>query len=120
MKPEPGTVTFEAEVSTPTFAEVRAMFDACEAAGLYAPIDRVSLAAMYAMDSAGTARLIADMAARVMRCRRCTHFRRPGLADSGYCAGAREDLPVVYGLLRALPADGGAWCPLFASKEARP
>lgn len=104
MKPKPDTVETDVEISPPTFSEVRAMFDACEAAGLYAPIDRVSLAAMYALDSAGTARLVADMAERIDRCDRCAFLRR---TDAGrrFCAGR--------GVQHEIPRDRGAWCGAF-------
>lgn len=80
------------------------MFDACEAAGLYAPIDRASLAAMYAMDAAGTAGLVADMAERIDRCDRCAFLRRSG-SGRPFCAGR--------GVHHEIPRDRGAWCAAF-------
>lgn len=103
MKPE-RTVEFETEISPPSFAEVRDLFNACEAAGLYGPLDRASLPAMFAMDPAGTARLVADMAERIDRCDRCAFLRR---TDAGrrFCAGR--------GVQHEIPRDRGAWCAAF-------
>lgn len=99
---EPVTVEFETEISPPRFAEVRDLFNACEAVGLYAPLDRASLPAMYAMDPTGTARLVADMAERIDRCSRCAFLRRTESGRS-FCAGSAHELPV----------DSGAWCAAF-------
>ncbi|MCO5107135.1 MAG: hypothetical protein M9907_08640 [Burkholderiaceae bacterium] len=117
MKREPCTVAFEGAALPPALLE---LFEHCVRHGLYdGDADRASLLAMHRLDPGATCDLVGEMAARVLRCRRCAHFRRPGLADQGYC-GERADLPIVYGLLHALPPDGGAWCPLFASTEVRP
>lgn len=117
MKREPGTVVSEVAALPPALLE---LFEHCVRHGLYdGDADRASLLAMHRLDPGASFDLVGEMAARVSRCRRCTHVRRPGLADHGYC-GEREDLPIVYGLLRALPPDGGAWCPLFTSTEVRP
>lgn len=89
-------------------SDLMALFDACAAAGLYDDADRGALPAMYALDPDGTRLLIECMHEQITSCRRCQHFRRPGLSD-GYCTG-RDDLPGAYGLLRTLPDDKGATC----------
>ncbi|MCL4774213.1 MAG: hypothetical protein KJZ98_09725 [Burkholderiaceae bacterium] len=96
-------------------ADLVALFDDCERAGLYDADDRAALLAMFALDAEGTHGLVEAMHARFGRCRRCTHFRRPGLSD-GYCT-ACDDLPGVYGFLRAPPGDEGATCATFADRE---
>lgn len=110
MKPEPGTISTETEISPPTFAEVEALFDACEAAGLYGPADRASLPIMFALDPGATLELVADMAKRIDRCSRCAFLRR---TDSGwpFCAGKGA---------HELPADRGAWCAAFHPLGVRP
>lgn len=95
-------------------AELLALFDACARAGLYGDADREALPAMLALDLEGTRKLIEAMHDWIASCGRCAHFRRPGRSD-GYCTG-RDDLPIVYGLLRALPDDEGMRCPRFARK----
>ncbi|MCO5102190.1 MAG: hypothetical protein M9885_15075 [Burkholderiaceae bacterium] len=95
----------------PIPGDLLALFDACTNAGLYGDDDRAALPAMFALDAEGTRRLIEAMHAEIRSCRRCRHFRRPGLSD-GYCVG-RDDLPSVYGLLRALPDDKGLRCDAF-------
>lgn len=92
-------------------ADLVALFDACERIGLYGDEDRAALPAMLALDSEGTRELIQAMRSRIGRCRRCLHFRRPGLS-AGYCT-RRDDLAPAYGLLRELPDDGGARCGAF-------
>ena len=97
--------------AVPLPAELAALFDACERIGLYGDEDRAALPAMHAFDPEGARGLIEDMHARIGRCRRCLHFRRPGLS-AGYCT-RRDDLAPAYGLLRELPDDGGARCGAF-------
>ncbi len=97
--------------AVPVPADLAALFDACAKAGLYDDADRTALPAMLALDADGTRGLIEAMHARIGRCRRCKHFRRPGLSD-GHCTG-RDDLPHVYGFMHALPDDGGARCGAF-------
>lgn len=108
MKPEHGAVPFEIAVLPPALV---GLFEHCARAGLYGDADRQALVEMYRLDPRATLDLVADMATRVLRCRRCAHFRRPGASD-GYCVG-RDDLPHAYGLLRHIPSDGGAWCSIF-------
>jgi len=96
-------------VSVP--ADLAALFDACERIGLYDDQDRAALPAMLARDPEGTRGLIEAMHSRIGRCRRCLHFRRPGMS-AGYCT-RRDDLAPAYGLLRKLPEDGGARCDGF-------
>ncbi len=98
--------------SVPVPADLAAMLDACIGIGLYADDDRAALPAMLALDPDGARGLIEAMHARIGRCRRCRHFARPGLSDPGYCCG-NSLMPVVYGNLRALPADRGAGCPEY-------
>lgn len=93
--------------------DLSAMFDACVRAGLYDDEDRVALPAMFAADAGGTRVLIEATHSRIGRCRRCLHFRRPGLSDPGYCTG-RDDLRHVYGYLYELADHGGARCDMFA------
>jgi len=95
----------------PVPAGLMALFDACVQASLYGYEDRVALLAMLALDPEGTRGLIEAMHSRTGRCRRCRHFRRPGLSD-GYCTG-RDDLPHVYGFMHEPPGDGGARCNTF-------
>jgi len=102
--------------AVPVPADLAVMFDACERIGLYDDEDRAALPTMLALDPDGTRRLIEAMYARIGRCRRCLHFRRPGLSD-GYCT-RRDDLPPAYGLLRELPEDGGARCDHSAPARA--
>lgn len=92
-------------------ADALALFDACAKAGLYADDDRAALPAMFALDPEGARRLIEAMYERIASCKRCRHFRRPGLSD-GYCTG-RNDLPSAYGLLHELPDDEGRRCEAF-------
>jgi len=92
-------------------ADALALFDACAKAGLYDDDDRAALPAMFALDPEGVRRLIEAMHERIASCRRCRHFRRPGLSD-GYCTG-RDDLPRAYGLLHELPDDEGMRCDAF-------
>lgn len=87
------------------------LFKHCARAGLYGDADRQALVEMYRLDPGATFDLVADMARRVLRCRRCAHFRRPG-ASVGYCVG-RDDLPHAYGLLHHVPSERGAWCSAF-------
>lgn len=102
--------------AVPLPADLAALFDACERIGLYDDQDRAALPAMFALDPDGTRGLIEVMHSRIGRCRRCLHFRRPGLSD-GYCTG-RDDLPRVYGFMRKLPSDGGAQCADFADTDS--
>ena len=95
----------------PTPAELAAMFDECERAGLYGDEDRAALPAMVAADLDSTRALVRDMHSRIRSCWRCEHFRRPGLSG-GYCTG-RDDLAHVYGFMHALPGDGGMGCETF-------
>lgn len=97
--------------AVPIPGDLLALFDACAKAGLYGDDDRAALPAMFALDPEGTHRLIEDMHAEIRSCGRCRHFGRPGLSD-GYCTG-RDDLPSVYGFMRALPDDKGATCGAF-------
>lgn len=92
-------------------ANVLALFDACAKAGLYGDDDRAALPAMFALDPEGARRLVEAMHERIASCRRCRHFRWPGRSE-GYCTG-RDDLPIVYGFLRALPDDEGRRCEAF-------
>jgi hypothetical protein len=92
-------------------AELLALFDACARAGLCDDADRAALPAMFALDPEGTRKLIEAMHDRIASCRRCAHFRRPGRSD-GYCSG-RDNLPIVYAFLRALPDDEGMRCEVF-------
>ena len=92
-------------------SDLTAMFNACAQLGLYDESDRSALPTMFAGDAKGTRELIEAMHARIGRCRRCRHFGRPGLSD-GYCTD-RNDLPVVYGVMRGRPADGGTLCRFF-------
>jgi hypothetical protein len=99
------------EAAEPVPADLAALFDACERAGLYDEADRAALPAMLALDAEGTRGLIEAMHSRIGRCRRCRHFRQPGESD-GYCTG-RDDLPHAYGFMHELPGDGGARCCSF-------
>jgi hypothetical protein len=99
------------ETVEPVPADLAALFDACATAGLYDDADRAALPAMLALDADATRGLIEAMHSRIGRCRRCRHFRRPGLSD-GYCTG-RDDLPHAYGFMHRLPDDGGAGCGAF-------
>ncbi len=99
------------EAAEPVPADLAALFDACERAGLYDAADRAALPAMLALDAEGTRGLIEATHSRIGRCRRCRHYRRPGLSV-GYCTG-RGDLAHVYGFMHELPADGGARCDAF-------
>jgi len=92
-------------------ADALALFDVCAKAGLYGDDDRAALPAMFALDPEGARRLIEAMHKQIASCRRCTHFRRPGLSE-GYCTG-RDDLPHAYGLLHELPDDEGMRCEAF-------
>lgn len=103
--------------AAPIPADLAALFDACAKAGLYDEADRAALSAMLASDAEGTRGLIESMHSRIGRCRRCKHFRHPGLSD-GYCTG-RDDLPSVYGFMHQLPDDGGARCGAFERGPAR-
>lgn len=105
------------ETAEPVPADLAALFDACERAGLYDEADRTALPAMLALDAEGTRGLIEAMHTRIGRCRRCRHFRRPGKSD-GYCTG-RSDLAHVYGFMHELPADGGARCDAFDEGRRR-
>lgn len=105
--PEPPAVAIPGDVA--------ALFDASERAGLYDDTDRAALPAMVAIDADGTRALVADMQGRIGRCTRCRYLRKPGLSG-GYCNN-RDDLLPVYGILRALPDDGGAWCSLFEATQ---
>ncbi len=97
--------------AVPIPGDLLALFDACSKAGLYDDDDRAALPAMFALDPEGTRRLIEAMHAEIRSCRRCRHFRRPGLSD-GYCTG-RDDLPSVYGFMHELPDDEGMRCDAF-------
>ena len=117
----PDAVAAEPLTETPTVAipsDIAALFRACRQAGLYDDTDLAALPAMVALDADGTRALVADMHARIFRCSRCRHFRKPGLS-SGYCTG-RKDQPIVYGLLRNLPEDGGAWCESYCESALDP
>jgi len=105
------------EAAEPVPADLAALFDACERIGLYGDEDRAALLAMHALDPEGTRGLIEAMHSGIGRCRRCQHFRRPGLA-AGYCGG-RDDLRRVYGFMHELPADGGARCNAFDEGRGR-
>ena len=49
------------------------------------------------------------------RCPRCVHSRQPG--DTLHCVNPeRSDLEPSYGVLRFIPADGGASCPVWLKK----
>ena len=50
----------------------------------------VAITAVAAVDSREICALIADMASRITRCRRCAYFAWPGMSN-GYCTG-RNDL----------------------------
>jgi hypothetical protein len=89
-------------------SDIAAAFDRCLRAGLYGEDEPALLPALVAADVDATRVLIADMASRIGRCRRCAHFARPGMSD-GYCTG-RDDLPELYGQMHSLPADLGAGC----------
>ncbi len=99
--------------AAPIPPDLSAMFNACVRAGLYDGADRAALPTMFAADAEGTRALIEAMQSRIGRCRRCLHFRRPGLAEPGYCTG-RDDLRHVYGFMYELADHGGARCDLFA------
>lgn len=99
------------ETAEPIPADLAALFDACAQAGLYEDADRAALPAMFALDADATRGLIEATHSRIGRCRRCRHFRRPGLSD-GYCTG-RDDLPHAYGFMHRLSDDGGARCGAF-------
>ena len=101
----------------PIPADLAAMFDACERAGLYDDADRAALPAMLAIDAEATRGLIEATHYRIGDCRRCRYFRRPGQSE-GYCTG-RDDLPHVYGLMRELPDDNGARCGAFDEGRER-
>ncbi len=103
--------------AVPVPADLVALFDACAKAGLYDDADRAALPAMLALDAEGTRGLIEAMHSRIGRCRRCRHFRRPGLSD-GYCTG-RDDLPHAYGFMHRLPDDAGARCGAFDEGSGR-
>lgn len=109
-EPIPGT-------AEPVPADLAAPFDACAMAGLYDDADRAALPAMLALDAEGTRGLIEATHSRIGRCRRCRHFRRPGLSD-GYCTG-RDDLPHAYGFMHRLPDDSGARCGVFETEQQR-
>ena len=95
----------------PLPADLTTMVDSCIGIGLYGDEDRAALPTMFALDPDGTRGLIEAMHSRIGHCRRCRHFRRPGLSD-GYCV-QRADLRHVYGAMRALPGDAGAHCRMF-------
>ncbi|MFA7585277.1 MAG: hypothetical protein WCY11_03645 [Novosphingobium sp.] len=97
--------------TAPIPADLAAMLNACERAGLYDEADRAALPAMLALDEQATRGLIEATHSLIGDCRRCCHFRRPG-QSGGYCTG-RDDLPHVYGLMRELPDDSGARCRSF-------
>ncbi len=97
--------------AVPIPADLAAMLNACERAGLYDEADRAALPAMLALDEQATRGLIEATHSLIGDCRRCCHFRRPG-QSGGYCTG-RDDLPHVYGLMRELPDDSGARCRSF-------
>ncbi len=99
--------------AAPIPPDLSTMFNACVRAGLYDDADRAALPTMFAADAEGTRALIEAMQLRIGRCRRCLHFRRPGLAEPGYCTG-RDDLRHVYGFMYELADHGGARCGLFA------
>lgn len=80
----------------------------CEEAGTFSATWINQARRLLAVDLGQARQLILEMRARLNRCRHCRHGRRPGLAE-GYCL-IRVDLPIVYGHLRALPPDRGAWC----------
>ncbi len=103
--------------AVPVPADLAALFDACERAGLYGDADWAALPAMLALDAEGTRGLIEAMHSLIGRCRRCRHFRRPGLSD-GYCTG-RGDLAHAYGFMHELPADGGTRCDAFDEGRGR-
>jgi hypothetical protein len=110
----PAAIAAEPMTEPPAVAvpsDLVGLFDACERIGLYGDEDRAALPAMLALDPEGTRGLIEAMHARIGRCRRCLHFRRPGMSG-GYCT-RRDDLAPAYGLLRELPEDGGARCDDF-------
>lgn len=102
--PEPSAV--------PLPGDLRALADACAKAGLYDDADIAALRSAFALDPGGVRWLIEDMHRRIQSCRRCAHFRRPGLSG-GYCTG-RDDLPIVYGFMHALPDDDGRACGQFS------
>lgn len=106
MKLEPGTIFTETAISPPTFAEVEALFDRAQAAGLYGPADRASLPIMFALDPGATLELVEDMHSRIDRCSRCAFLRR---TDAGrqLCAGR--------GVQHEIPRDRGTWCAAFHS-----
>lgn len=95
----------------PVPPDIAATLERCAQVGLYGDDDRRAIRAMVALDVDATRVLIANMASRIGRCRRCVHFARPGMSD-GYCSG-RDDLPEVYGQMHSLPADMGAGCDHF-------
>jgi len=99
--------------AAPIPPDLTAMFNACMWAGLYDDADRAALPTMFAADAEGTRALIEAMHSRIGRCRRCLHFRRPGLSEPGYCT-RRDDLRHAYGYLYELADHGGARCDLFA------
>lgn len=110
----PAAMAFEPLTEPPAVsvpADLATLFDACELVGLCDDHDRAALPAMFALDPDGTRGLIEVMHSRIGRCRRCRHFRRPGLSD-GYCV-RRADLRHVYGAMRALPSDAGTHCRMF-------
>lgn len=96
-------------------SDVTATFEQCVKAGVCGDDERAALPGMFAIDAEATRALVAQMHDRIGRCRRCEHFRRPGLSD-GYCTD-RDDLAIVYGLLRVLPEDKGADCLDFARSK---
>ena len=103
--------------AVPMPADLAVLFDACARTGQYDEADRAALPAMLALDAGATRELIEAMRSRIGRCRRCRHFRRPGLSD-GYCTG-RDDLPHAYGFMHRLPDDGGARCGAFDEGSGR-
>ena len=68
VKLEPIAVDTEVEIEPPAFAEVRALFDACECAGVVDEADRPALPEMLAINVDETRELLAGMLARAPRC----------------------------------------------------
>jgi hypothetical protein len=110
VKPEPVTVEFDTEIATPTFAEVEALFNSCERAGLYGPADRASLPIMFALDAGAALELVTEMHERIDRCSRCAFLARIPIGRP-FCAGKGA---------HKLPADRGAWCAAFHPLDMRP
>lgn len=98
-------------VAVPLPADLLALVEVCVLAGVLTEDDRPALGRGFAVDPQGTRALIESLHDQVPTCRRCAHYRRPGLS-AGYCI-ERDDLPPAYALLRELPGDGGASCKTF-------